>query len=156
LVVLFTIESLTLYDFYSENHHKVDDVDRFGRHAEYRLFFGDADRELNHGLDWLRLHSKADDILVASMPHWAHIRTGLKTVMPPFERHPEKSQKLLDTVPVHFVIVGKDDYVTRYILPLIKNAPHRWSRIYTAGNDDVKIYERVNREDPQAEPSLSN
>src|SRR5205807_9453225 len=86
LVVLFTVESLTLFNFYSENHPEVDHVDQFGQHAKYRLFYEDANQTLNHGLDWVRAHSNKDDIVVASMPHWSHLRTGLKTVMPPFEK----------------------------------------------------------------------
>ena len=76
--------------------------------------------------------------------------------MPPFEKDPEKTQELLDSVPVRFVIVEtgtfspcsngfcRGDYATQYTLPLLKSAPERWSLVYTTANDGVKIYERVN------------
>jgi hypothetical protein len=70
--------------------------------------------------------------------------------MPPFERDPEKTQALLDSVPVRFVIVYKADihFPIRYTLPLLQSAPDRWSLVYKTANDGLEIYERINREGP--------
>ncbi len=149
-VVLFTVESLSLRNFYKEYHPEVDHVGQFGQQVKYRLFYDDVNQELNHGLDWVKLRSNKNDIVATSMPHWAYLQTGLKTVMPPFERDPEKTQALLDSVPVRFVIVYKADihFPIRYTLPLLQSAPDRWSLVYKTANDGLEIYERINREGP--------
>ena len=81
-----------LKDMYMRYHQQVVYHDRQGRMVEYRLFFYDEPcRALDAGLDWLNSKAQPSDIVAASMPHWVYLRTGLKTVMPPFEPIPRES-----------------------------------------------------------------
>ena len=79
------------------------------------------------------------------MPHWTYLRTGRKTVMPPFERDPAKAQELLDSVPVRYVVVDKTgiDFTRDYTLPLLRNSPQHWSLIYSRGDNELQIYQRI-------------
>lgn len=154
-VALVLIQSSTLFNFYRDYHPEVQHVGPLGRLGKYPLFYDDASQKLNRALEWLRKNAHKEDIVVSSMPHWAHIQTGLKTVMPPFERDPQKAQTLLDSVPVRFVIVEtadlhpcsggmcQGDYAAQYLLPLLSGAPQWWSLAYVGDNDSLRIYERT-------------
>ena len=55
------------------------------------------------------------------------------------------AQKLLDSVPVRFVIVDKTiGFVYKYTR-LLRNAADNWYLAYAVGNNGVGIYERMNR-----------
>ena len=156
-VVLLFVQSSTLFNFYRDYHPEVQHVGPMGRLGKYPLFYDDVSQKLNRALEWLRKNAHKEDIVVSSMPHWAHIQTGLKTVMPPFERDPQKAQTLLDSVPVRFVIVEtadlhpcsggmcQGDYAAQYLLSLLSGAPERWSLAYVGENDSLRIYERTNK-----------
>jgi hypothetical protein len=98
-------DGLTFVMMYRGMHQNVSYVDQNGNRVAYRLFFyKDAYRALDGGPDWLKPRAEPDDIVASSMPHWIYLRTGLKTVMPPFETEPVRAQELLDSVPVTFII----------------------------------------------------
>jgi hypothetical protein len=147
LLILVPVEFLTLVDFYDRHHPLVSHVDWQGRESQYRLFYDDVDQELNQGLNWVRVHAGPHDVVATSMPHWAHLRTGLKTVMPPFEVDQDRTQAFLDSVPVRFVMVYKADkhFPIRYTLPVLESAPDRWSLVYQSAKDGLEIYERIHR-----------
>jgi hypothetical protein len=147
--ILFAIESLTLFNFYQAHHQEVERAGYLGQDTRYRLFYYDnAYRDLDRALGWVKEHSNPEDILAASMPHWAYLQTGLKTVMPPFEKDPEKAQALLDSVPVRFVIVDKSvvDFARQYMVPLFKSSSGRWVLAYAEGNDEgLQVYRRISQ-----------
>ncbi len=109
-----------------------------GRHGEpesYRLFFyHDAYRALDEALDRLRAEAAPGDVIAVSMPHWAYLRTGLKSVMPPFEADPAVAQRLLDSVPVRFLIVDLGLAVDpwHYTSAVVAKYPERWGRVYSS------------------------
>lgn len=155
LTVLFQV--LTLYTVYAEQMGEARYLDRNGRPVTARLFFYEKDgyRELDAGLDWLMGHARSDDIVAASMPHWVYVRTGLKSVMPPFERDPDTMQALLDSVPVTYVVVDTSpiNFTRQYTLPLLRAAPDRWAPVYTvsgAEGEPLEIYRRIGRESTKA------
>jgi hypothetical protein len=150
LALILTIEILTFVNLYAERHPQALYQDANGQTVHYRMFYYDQGyRDLDVALDWLRARAKPSDIIAASMPHWAYLRTGRKTVMPPFERDPAKTQELLDSVPVRYVVVDKTgiDFTRDYTLPLLRNAPQHWSLIYSSTDGELQIYQRINRQD---------
>jgi hypothetical protein len=126
-----------------------------GTSQVYRLFFyHDAYRTLDGGLDWLRERAQTSEVVAVSMPHWAYLRTGLKTVMPPFEADPVKAQRLLDSVPVSYLIVADELAVDtrKYTSSVVQYFPTRWQRVYSASviselgekrQDKFEIYKHV-------------
>src|SRR4029077_10713056 len=90
LVVQASTFLLTL----SRWHQKATYTGRDGETVSYRLFFNhDAQRAFDAGIDWLRTRAKANDVVASSMPHWLYLRSGLKSVMPPYESDPAKAQR---------------------------------------------------------------
>jgi hypothetical protein len=125
--------ALTVSGVYTRRHQNVMYQDRMGEPIQYKLFYyRDAHRALDAGLDWLREHAKPQEVLAGSMPHWMFLRTGLKTVMPPFEADPVKAQGMLDSVPVTYLLQDEGLAVDtkRYIEAVIKRFPEQWERVY--------------------------
>jgi hypothetical protein len=67
----------------------------------------------------------------------------MKAVMPPFETDPVQAQKLLDSVPVSFLIQGGGFPLetSRYIEPVVERFPERWKLAYSERR--LEIYQRV-------------
>jgi hypothetical protein len=109
-----------------------------GRHGEpesFRLFFyHDAYRALDEALDRLRIEAAPSDVIAVSMPHWAYLRTGLKSVMPPLENDPAVAQRLLDSVPVRYLFVdlGLAADLWHYTSSVVAAYPDRWQRVYSS------------------------
>lgn len=140
---------------YANRHLPVQYLTRQGDTVGYRLFFYmDSYRALDAGVDWLMAHAKPSDVIAVSMPHWVYLRTGNKTVMPPFESDPIKAQQLLESVPVTYLILDEGLAIDskRFVKGIVEGFPDRWKRVYS---DDVvtetgerheqafEIYERV-------------
>jgi hypothetical protein len=162
IVFLILMEqTLIFYVVYTKSHKQVVYNDKNGKEIVYRLFFySDSYRALDAGLDWLERKAKPGDIVAATMPHWVYLRTRLKAVMPPFELDPVKAQKLLDSVPVSYLILdeGLAFDTRKYTTHVVQNFPGRWKRVYsdsvvTESGEELKgrfeIYQRV---DPQIPP----
>jgi hypothetical protein len=131
--VILVEDGLTFVMMYRGMHQQVTYIDQSGQRVDYRLFFyKDAYRALDAGLDWLRQRAKPADVVAASMPHWVYLRTGLKAVMPPFETDPVRTQELLESVPVAFIVQdrGLDLDTRKYLDPVVRAFPQRWKLVY--------------------------
>jgi hypothetical protein len=116
--------------------------DRAGAPVRFSLFFyGPPDRELDESLEWLGARARPGDVVASGMPHWTYLRTGMKSVSPPFERDPEKAEGLLDTVPVRYLVM--DATLARQMrdsAALVTDG--RWSRVHASPSGLVVVYER--------------
>ncbi|HEX7786113.1 MAG TPA: hypothetical protein VF653_07825 [Methylomirabilota bacterium] len=151
---ILAVQAVAIVRIYAEFRYPASFRDRDGHLVEQSLFFyGPTYQALDAGLDWLRGRARPDDVVAASMPQWAYLRTGLKTVMPPFVADLAIAQSLLDSVPVRFVVVdGTDVNFTReYTLPLLEASPDRWMPVYSDPSGKLEIYER--RREPTGGPA---
>ncbi len=122
------------FQVYKKWHQKVVYQDRNGKSVAYRLFFySDSYQALDAATDWLQKRANPSEVVAVSMPHWVYLRTGLKTVMPPFEPNSLEAQTLLDSVPVTYLIVDEGLAVEtkEYTIPVIESFPNRWRRVYS-------------------------
>ncbi|HUP36443.1 MAG TPA: hypothetical protein VNC82_13485 [Candidatus Limnocylindria bacterium] len=145
VVTILAVQAVTMIRIYAEYRFPVAFRDRGGHVVPQHLFFYDRSYQaLDAGLDWLGSRALPDDVVAASMPQWVYLRTGLKSVMPPFEADPVRAQELLDSVPVRFVVVdGTGVTITRdYALPLLERSPARWMLAYSNPSGKLEIYER--------------
>ena len=98
------------------------------------------------GLAWLATNADRQAIVAISMPHWAYLNMGLKTVMPPLESDPVKAQEMLDSVPVSYLVLEgmfmEGDFNSKFPL-LVRNSPERWRLAYASSTQDVEIYQRI-------------
>jgi hypothetical protein len=121
-----------------------------------QLFYYDrAWFDFDAALEWLKTESHANDITVAtSAPQWTYLKTGLKAVMPPMEADPTEAQRLLDSVPVGYVIVDELEFLDvtrRYAEPVIKRHPEQWQLVYVAPESATRIYSRVGAAFPETD-----
>ncbi len=152
VALIFIPQVATLFLVYGKWHQKADFSIASGERVEYRLFFyNHLYRATDAGLDWLKSNAKNGGIIAATTPQWAYLRTGLKSVLPPLELDAEKAQRLLDTVPVKYLIVDEGDF-NKYTTRVVAAHPELWHRIYVytdslesqeQNSGKFEIYERV-------------
>jgi len=110
------IQGLELY----EKHYQQVSYVQNGRPVSYRLFYyGLGHVDLDAGLDWLDGRAAPDDVLATADPQWAYLRIGRRAVLPPFVLDGREGQRLLDSVPVKYLITTTDpDGYRRFTGPL--------------------------------------
>ncbi len=75
------------------------------RRVSRLFFYGFEWREFDMAVHWLKTHAEPDAVVATSSPHWVYLKTGLKAVMPPYEKDRAAAQGLLDSVPVRYALV---------------------------------------------------
>jgi hypothetical protein len=114
-----------------------------GREARLHVFgYFPLERAINDGSSWLMKRARPNEVVATYAPQWVYLRTGLKAVMPPFELNPERAQKLLDSVPVTYLIF-EQSFTKRYVSLVIQRYPNIWKEIYSDQDGAFKIYERA-------------
>jgi hypothetical protein len=96
-------------------------------------------------LQWVREHASPSDVVATTIPHSAYAWTGTKAVLPPLERNRDEALRLLDTVPVRYVVTDILQYPRisqRYVMPAVSEDP-RWRKVYTSSVGSSAVYERV-------------
>jgi hypothetical protein len=157
IILVILVQQLgTFYRVSRDSHNRVVYTSQTGAKIEYRLYFySDAGRALDEGLDWLKRRAKPGDVVVSSTPHWVYLRTGLKSIMPPFEANPYKAQRLVESVPGSYLILNEGiDHVVidaeKYVYPVVQKFADRWTRVYIdkTSPNRFEIYQRVDLEMP--------
>ena len=146
VALLLLVQVICLFAFYRDRHQLVAYHDREGRLVRYRLFYyREAYQALDAALDWLRDRAAPTDIVAASMPHWAYLRTGLRAVMPPLERDWRVAARLLDAVPVAYLIVDArtQSFTRQYGLPVMQQAPERWTLVHSLPEGGAHVFRRA-------------
>lgn len=154
-VVVSTVlasQAAALFLFYARWHPVVRFDHGDNERIEYRLFaYQDLHRATDAGLDWLKGQTKGGEVVAATDPQWVYIRTGLKSVLSPFEMDAGEAQRLLDSVPVRYLIVDEGKY-KKYTARVVAAYPDRWRRVYAdtireeggrQGEGKFEIYERL-------------
>jgi PAS domain-containing protein len=146
VVIVLTVQVFTLFYAYRVIRGNVVLHDRQGAPIRFSLFFyRQPDRDLDEVLEWLRVRARPGDVVAAAMPHWAHLVTGMKTVVPPFETDPERAQALLDSVPVRYIVMDPDGIrlMRESAAAVLDSHSARWRRVYTGASGLASVYERV-------------
>jgi len=147
-VLLVGIQAACLVTFYRDRHQPVAYQDSEGHPVRYRLFYyRDAYRALDAALDWVRDRASPGDIVGASMPHWTYLRTGLRAVMPPFEQDWRVAARLLDSVPITYLVVDArtQSFTRQYGLPVMQRAPESWKLVQSFPDGGADVFQRVGR-----------
>ncbi len=151
LVVLAVILAEDAYvawwTFRFDSDRAVTYYDAAGCATSGRLLFYDAQAAgLDEALDAVRQRARPGDVMATSMPHWAYLRTGVKSVLPPMEADHDEARRLLDAVPVRFVVLDELQYPRisqRYAAPAVEGHPDLWRRIYQTPDNEARVYERL-------------
>jgi len=141
--VALVMQLTALLVTFSRFHAPVTHVDARGTRAAGRLFYYDRRwQAFDTSLDWFRQHAVGEGVVATSAPHRIYLSTGLKAVLPPLEADTALAQRLLDSVPVHYVIVDDlafTDLSRRYAGPVVESRPDLWELVYAEG---TRIYRR--------------
>jgi len=77
----------------------------------------------------------------------AYLRSGHKTVLPPFEPDPTIANQLLNEVPVSYLVLdnfGPSPGITeRYVAPVTAKSSANWRLVFTAPDNKTEVYERL-------------
>jgi hypothetical protein len=95
---------------------------------------------------WVGEHSAPADVVATSAPHQVYLQTGLKSVMPPMEHDSAEALRLLDSIPVRYLIVATFRFMdldARYADPVVRQHPSAWKLVFTATDGETRVYERV-------------
>lgn len=145
-LLIFSVQLVALARKYRESA-KASYKIKNGERQEYRLFFYTSAWQLHDGaLDWLEGVAGHREIVATSTPQWAYLKTGLPAVMPPFEPDVREAQRLLDSVPVSYLVLDHLEFLDisrRYAAPIVKMLPERWELIYSSAERGSQIYRRV-------------
>jgi len=118
------------------------------------FYYGPTWLRWEHAVEWIREHSSEETIVATTASHLCHIRTGLLSVMPPMERDAEKLNRLLDSVPISFVVIDEMKFpvtARRYVLPALKAHGSKWKLVYEEGK--TQVYQRLAGTAPAGEGS---
>ena len=149
---IFASQVPALLMLFTKWHPKVEWQTTNGATLEYPLFFYQgfypaADAAFAR----LRARARAGDVVAATDPQWVYLRSGLKSVFPPFDLDPARAQRLLDSVPVTFLMVD-EGVLWKYTAPVVTEHPDRWRRVFADSTNEASglpgtfaIYERVGR-----------
>ena len=145
---LFAVDGFWVVRSFSRDHMDVVYRDARGVEHEYRLLhYGPEWVALDDSLEWVRRHAAPGDVVATTLPHTAYVRFGVKSVLPPMVTDPAEARRLLDAVPVRFVVLDSlnaPDISPRYAEPAVRTDPARWRLAYTApGPETSFVYERV-------------
>jgi hypothetical protein len=146
---ILSTQAAVLLRVYTTKHQPATYEDASGQRHEYRLFFHPrAWQRYDAALEWLKRAAKPEEIVATSTPHWVYLQTGLRAVMPPFEPDVAEAQRLVDSVPVDYLIVDDlafVDVTRRYVAPIVKAFPERWALIHSTPDGGTRIYRRTTR-----------
>jgi hypothetical protein len=148
LAVIFAEDGyVTWWTFRSLRTNPITYHTAAGRPTEAHLLFYDKQAAaLDDALEQVRRRARPGDVMATTMPHWAYLRTGVKAVLPPMEADPETAQRLLDAVPVRFLVLDELAYPRisqRYAAPVVERNPDLWRRIYETADGQARLYERA-------------
>jgi hypothetical protein len=148
---LLLVQSYSAYWTFRDYHQPVSYYDRRGNITTGRLFYYSPSwQAVDTALEWVRRNASPGDVIASSVPHTAYVRTGLKSVLPPLETDADTAQRLLDAVPVRYIVLDELDYPgfgPRYAAPTVASRPDDWRLVYVAGDGEAKVFERVHRAD---------
>jgi hypothetical protein len=124
--------------------------------GESKLFYIEGDWvRWAQAAKWVGENSSEGDVVATSAPHLLYLRTGRRSVLPPMEHRPDDELRLLDSIPVRYMIVGEFRFLdidSRYAERMVKAKPEAWKLRFTADGEQTRVYERVHAE-PQSQPT---
>jgi hypothetical protein len=116
-----------------------------GGRGDFRFFYHDRSwRAWEEAVAWIDAHAAPDAIVATNALHFCYLRTGRRVVLPPMEADPARARRLLEAVPVSYVIIDQlefQDVSRRYARPAVENDPVGWHLVYSVNG--IQIYQRA-------------
>jgi hypothetical protein len=145
-VAVLLAQAFALRQTFAMYHRELAPFARDEASAAAKLFvFDDAApwRAFVEALDWIEREVGDEAVFATAAPHLLWLATGNQAVMPPFEDDPAEAQRLLDVVPVDYLVLDAFTFVDvgrRYAAPVVAAYPERWELAYRDERGLLEIY----------------
>ena len=128
LLAMFAVESYSTIRYFRHRASSDGIVFLPGNNGNgFRLFGHDRGWQAwDECANWLHKQARSDAIVATSAPHLLYLYTGLHAVFPPMEADPARERRLLETVPISYLITDSFEFMDasrRYALPAIEDDP---------------------------------
>ncbi len=134
LLLAFTMEAYTVARLFRARQLPGGVVIDPANHGTYRLFAHNPTwRAWEKSVHWIDAHAPKDAIIATSASHFCYLLTGHRAVLPPMEPDSSRARRLLDAVPVSYVVVDNLEFLDisrRYAKPAVENSPG-WGLVYS-------------------------
>ena len=98
---------------------------------------------------WIGARTPPDAIIATTPRHLCYLLANRRAVLPPMESDPTRARRLLEAVPVSYVIVDETgemaSFARCYALPAVQSDPVHWHLAHSIYG--TRIYERNNGPD---------
>lgn len=115
-----------------------------GRPEEHHVFYHDATwARWEKAAAWIGEHARQGTIVATSAPHLLNLWTGHPAIFPPMEADAAKARRLLEAVPVGYVIIDELSFLDisrRYASPAVAAEQGAWRLVFSAGA--TRVYAR--------------
>jgi hypothetical protein len=157
LVLLLAFQTLSLVQrFLERDQNGASYVPNRGGTGPRFFYHGPAWLDWEQAAAWIGAHAPSGAIVATIVPHQLYLQTGLAAVYPPMEIDPEQAQRLLESVPVSYVIIDElphRDFARRYALPAVESHPASWRLVHTVNG--TRIFARTpSAESPESKTKL--
>ena len=118
----------------------------FGARRQDLFFYPVRWRTHDATLAWLGRTAAPDAVVATSTPHRLFLTTGLHAVMPPFEPDVAEAERLLDDVPIAYLVIDDLDFLDvsrRYAARVVAAHPDRWTLVFGAPDGGSRVYRSV-------------
>jgi hypothetical protein len=147
MVMALGVESANVFQTFRHRWREGATVVETGERTGPRLFYyGPKWAAFDRSLVWLQEHAVAGTTLATTHPQRAYMMTGLKAIMPPYESDPAEAQRMLDAVPIEYVVVDNLDElgaVRDYAARCLATNRTKWREVYVDRSGGTIVYQRL-------------
>ena len=143
--VVVLVQLAAAYFVFRQRHYEpATFVPGRGFTAPRLFYYGPAWVDWEKAVRWVGREALPGDVVATTSPHLCYLWTGLPAVMPPMAHDPAEARRLLDTVPVRWVIVDELKFLDiseRYARPAVEGETKDWRLVKTIRG--ARVYRRV-------------
>ncbi|MGH7215297.1 MAG: hypothetical protein ACREIT_11090, partial [Tepidisphaeraceae bacterium] len=139
-------ELFPVFQMYTKARDTALYYDAHGNETSNRIFaYRPEWRGIDQAAEWVRRRANPGDVVATTTPHTVYLRTGLKSVLPPLTTDPAKARRLLDGVPVRYVLLDNLGYpgISQRYTRLAVEGSDQWREVYISALGGGRVYERV-------------
>jgi hypothetical protein len=145
LLLPFVLQTYAAWElFYQRERVGASFVPGRGAASQHFFYHSLPWRTWEEAAAWIDAHVPPDAIVATTQRHLCYLRTGRQAVLPPMESNPTRARRLLEAVPVSYVIVDEigemASFGRRYALPAVKGDPLGWR--FVQSFNGTQIYAR--------------
>jgi hypothetical protein len=147
LLLPFALQIYTAVElFYQRERVGASFVPRRGAPSQHFFYHSRPWRTWEEAAAWISVNTPPDAIVATTQRHLCYLRTGRQAVLPPMASDPTRARRLLEAVPVSYVIIDEigemASFGRRFALPAVQGDDVGWHLVHSIYG--TRIYERNN------------